>query len=71
MKDNTELAALGRIIIAIKMYRHQTKDYQNLLSNKCVSIYLKTYLSIDDWALQQRVKDDREMFSRLNDEAYG
>lgn len=57
--------------MAIKMYRYQTKDYQNIIGNEGVNAYLKTYLSIEDWVLWQWVTEDRGMFSQLKKEAYG
>ncbi|TAE22027.1 MAG: hypothetical protein EAZ91_24260 [Cytophagales bacterium] len=71
MNTNNTLAVIGRIIIAIKLYRRQTKDHQNLLGNERVDNYLKTYLSNNDWSVWQRVRDNQGMFSGPNNEAHG
>lgn len=46
---------LGRIIIAIKLYRRQTADHGDLSNNKAVDIYLKEHLSGYDWLFWQGV----------------
>ncbi len=63
MQATTELAALGRIICAVKEYRHLTHDYQNLISNVDAGIYLKQHLSTHDWLVWQQLGGGQETVS--------
>jgi hypothetical protein len=63
MKATTELAALGRIISAVKEYRHLTHDYQSLVGNTDAGSYLKQHLSIRDWLVWQQLGGEQELVS--------
>lgn len=60
MQPTDELAAVGRIVIAIKTYRAQTSDYQDPTANDRVDSYLKQHLSAQDWLLWQRLPLGRD-----------
>ena len=51
-----QLDAFGRIVIAIKGYRNQMADYQNVVDNEAASAYLKQHLSVQDWAFWQELQ---------------
>ena len=56
MQFDPELDALGRIVISIKTYRHQTADYRVPATNRQMDAYLKKHLSIQDWVFWQRLQ---------------
>lgn len=60
MPDTTEEAALGRIICAVKEYRHLAQDYQDLVGNVNVALYLRQHLSAHDWRIWQQLGGDQE-----------
>ncbi|MFD2937880.1 hypothetical protein [Spirosoma flavum] len=49
MSSAEELDSMGRILIAIETYRHQTDDQTDLLGNEFIHVYLKHHLSRQDW----------------------
>jgi hypothetical protein len=51
-----QLDALGRIVIAIKTYRDQMADYENVVGNEAANTYLKQRLSVQDWAFWQQLR---------------
>ena len=51
-----QLDALGRIVVAIKAYRNQMADYQDVVDNEAANTYLKQYLSAQDWAFWQELQ---------------
>lgn len=62
MKIDDELESVGRIITSIKMYRHQTKDDQDVFTNKSLDAYLKRYLVTNDYRFWQFLRADGHFF---------
>lgn len=63
MQATTELATLGRIICAVKEYRHLTQDFQSLVSNLNAALYLRQHLSAHDWRIWQQLGGGQETVS--------
>jgi hypothetical protein len=51
-----QLDALARIVAAIKAYRNQMADYQDVVDNEAANTYLKQHLSVQDWAFWQQLQ---------------
>ncbi len=51
-----QLDALGRIVVAIKAYRNQMADHEDVVDNEAASVYLKQHLSVQDWAFWQELQ---------------
>ncbi len=56
MQLMNKIDAFGRIISAIKTYRLQTGDYQDLVYNESADAYLKQHLSTQDWHFWQHAQ---------------
>jgi hypothetical protein len=53
-----DIAALGRIITAIKAYRLLTNDHRIAGPNQALTTYLQQVLLNQDWSLWQCLTDD-------------
>ncbi len=58
MTPYDNIAALGRIITAIKAYRLLTQDHQTLDCNQALNTYLHQVLFSQDWLLWQSLTND-------------
>ncbi len=58
-----ELETLGNIILLIKTYRHQTRDYSDLAGNKDIDAYLNKHLSGKEYAFWINRHANRQILS--------
>jgi len=59
MQSDSEFDAVGRIIIAVKGYRHLVKCGRILAGTATMNAYLKQQLSGYDWNLWQQVSGEQ------------
>ena len=70
MESPHDLHALGRIIVAIKRYRHQTGDYFDPTHNEQLNAFLAEQLPIRDLPLWQQLRAGHHETTDFKNQAY-
>ena len=69
MESPHDIHTLGRIIVAIKTYRHQTGDYLDPTHNNQLNAFLTKQLPIRDLLLWQQLRNGHHETTDSNNQA--